>query len=134
MKVSLQLAGALQMLLALSHFAFIRRLEWREELHRVGLFTRQVFWVHTGFLMLVLAGFGILDLVHADDLMARSALSQTLLGGLTLFWGARLYCQFFVYRPELWRGNALNTRVHIIFSALWLFLTAVHAVALCRQW
>lgn len=134
MKLSLQIAGALQLLLALAHFAFIRRLEWREELQRVGLFTRQVFWVHTGFLMLVLAGFGVLDLMHADELLEQTALSRSLLGGLTAFWAARLYCQFFVYRVELWRGHSFNTKMHFLFSALWLLLTAVHAIALWRQW
>lgn len=134
MKLSLQIAGVLQLMLALAHFAFIRRLEWRDELQRVGLFTRQVFWVHTGFLMLVLAGFGVLDLVHAEELLERTALARTLLGGLTVFWTTRLYCQFFVYRPELWRGNALNTKMHLLFSALWIFLSAVHAIALWQQW
>jgi hypothetical protein len=132
--LSLQIAGALQLLLALAHFAFIYRLEWREELQRVGLFTRQVFWVHTGFLMLVLVGFGVLDLVHADELLERTALARTLLASLTIFWVARLYCQFFVYRAELWRGHAFNTRVHVLFSALWTFLATVHAIALWLQW
>ncbi len=134
MKLSLQIAGVLQLLLALAHFPIIQQLKWREELQRVGLLTRQVFWVHTGFLMLVLTGFGVLDLVHADELLARTTLARSLLGGLTVFWAARLYCQFFVYRAELWRGNSFNTMMHAFFSVLWTFLATVHAIALWRQW
>ena len=130
MILCLQLAGSLQILLALAHLVFIRRLEWRADLERVSLFTRQVFWVHTGFLMLMLVGFGMLDLLLAEVLLERTVLARAMLGGLTAFWAARWYCQFFVYSPELWRGQPRNTAVHIIFALLWTFLTTVHAAAL----
>ena len=132
MKTFLQIAGALQLILSVSHFAFIRRLGWREDLQRVSLFTRQVFWVHLGFLMLVLAGFGGLSLLYGDELLTRSPLSRAMLGGLTIFWAARWYCQLFVYRAALWRGNSFNTKVHFFFVLLWTFLTAVYATAFGR--
>jgi len=133
MKTCLQIAGILQLALSIAHFGFARRLGWREELQRVSLLSRQIFWVHTGFLMLVLAGFGSLSLLCADDLIARSPLARAVLGGLSVFWAARCYCQFFVYRPELWRGNRLNTFVHILFASLWTFFMAVYITAFCRQ-
>jgi hypothetical protein len=132
MKTFLQIAGALQLILSVFHFAFARRLGWREDLQRVSLFTRQVFWVHMGFLMLVLAGFGGLSLIYAEELLTRSPLSRAMLGGLTVFWAARWYCQLFVYRAELWRGNAFKTKVHVSFVLLWTFLTAVYATAFWR--
>ena len=129
MKMCLQIAGILQLALSLAHIGFARRFEWSEELKRVSLLTRQIFWVHTGFLMLVLAGFGGISFFCADDLLARSTLSRAVLGGLSVFWVARLYCQFFVYRSELWRGNNLHTVAHILFALLWTFLTTVYATA-----
>ena len=133
MKTCLQIAGLLQLVLAFAHFGFARRLGWREELQRVSLLTRQIFWVHAGFLMLVLAGFGSLSLLCADDLLVRSRLARVVLGGLSVFWAARWYCQFFVYRPELWRGNKVNTRAHVLFALLWTFLAGVYATAFFRQ-
>jgi len=132
MKTCLQIAGILQLVLSLAHFGFARRFGWSEELKRVSLLTRQIFWAHTGFLMLVLAGFGRISFFCADDLLARSTLSRAVLSGLSVFWAARLYCQFFVYRSELWRGNNLNTVAHILFALLWTFLTTVYATALCK--
>jgi len=133
MKTCLQIAGTLQMLLAFAHFGFNRRFGWREELQKVSLFTRQVFFVHMRFLMLVLAGFGIVSLFCADDLLTPGRLPRVLLGGLTIFWVVRLYCQFFFYHPDLWRGNAFNTKVHVLFGMLWVFLTAVYATALYQN-
>ncbi|MBI5774821.1 MAG: hypothetical protein HZA89_13890 [Verrucomicrobia bacterium] len=133
MKTCLQIAGVLQIALSLAHFDFARRFGWHEELQRVSLLTRQIFWVHTGFLMLVLAGFGGVSLLCADDLLMHSPLARAVLGGLSVFWIARWYCQFFVYRPELWRGNSLNTLAHILFAALWTFLAGVYITAFCHQ-
>ncbi len=132
MKTCLQIAGVLQIMLSVAHFAFARRLGWREDLLRVSLFTRQVFWVHMGFLMLVLAGFGSLSLFCADELQMRSLLARAVLGGLTVFWAARWYCQLFVYSSELWLGNAFNTKVHVMFVSLWTFLVTVYAVSFWR--
>jgi hypothetical protein len=129
MKTSLQIAGILQLVLSLAHVGFARRLGWGREMQRVSLLTRQVFWVHTGFLMLVLAGFGALSLFCAGELLAPSGLAHAVLGGLSVFWASRWYCQFFVYRSELWRGNSFHTAAHAFFACLWTFLTAVYASA-----
>src|SRR5574339_526406 len=118
MKTYLQVAGALQIALSLAHFGFARRFGWREDLQRVSLLTRQIFWVHTGFLMLVLVGFGSVSLLHPNELLAGGPLARFSLISLTVFWTTRWYCQFFVYRPELWRGNTLHTAAHIFFAAL----------------
>jgi hypothetical protein len=129
----IRIAGALQLLLALAHFVFIRRLTWREDLKGVPLFTRQVFWVHMGFIMLVVGEFGVLSLACAKSLLIPSPLAKAVLGGLTIFWVARWFCQFFIYDSELWRGNRLHTRVHIFFGLLWTYLATVYAIALARQ-
>ena len=133
MKTCLQLAGSLQLTLAFAHFGFARHFGWREELQRVSLLTRQIFWVHTGFIMLVLAGFGCLSLFCATDLTTPNQLARTILGELAVFWSVRLYCQLFVYRSELWRGNRLNTFAHTLFTLLWAFFAAVYVIAFYRQ-
>lgn len=133
MKLCLQIAGILQLLLALAHFAMPRRLGWVADLSRVSLLTRQVFWVHLGFLMLTLAGFGAVTCWHADELLQRGALPRAFLGGLAFFWLARLYCQFFVYRRELWQGNPLRTTAHYLFATLWAFLACTYAAAFRLQ-
>jgi hypothetical protein len=130
----LQAAGALQLLLALAHFDFVRRFGWREELLRVSLLTRQVFWVHLGFIVLVVGAFGALSVGCALELQDRSHLARVVLGGLAVFWTVRWFCQFFVYSPALWRGNRRNTVAHVLFGLLWTYLGGVYWVAFARQW
>jgi hypothetical protein len=133
MKHILQLAGTLQLLLALAHFDFVRRFEWRADLERVSLFTRQVFWVHLWFLVLVLAGFGVLSLGWTKELLRPEPLAKAVLGGIGLFWAARLAAQFCVYDSALWRGSRARTLGHWGFSLLWAFLAAVYLLAAIRR-
>ena len=107
-----------------------RRFGWREELSRVSLLNRQIFQVHAIFLIVTLALLSALLLTCADALVQPTRLSRALLAGLTLFWGLRMLVQWFYYSPAIWRGDRFNTVVHVLFSALWVYVTAVFAAAL----
>ncbi len=41
------------------------------------------------------------------------------------FWAIRLYCQWFVYAADLWRGKRLETWMHAGFTLVWTALTAL---------
>jgi hypothetical protein len=125
----LQLAGIGMIGLALAHLAFPRRLGWREELAQLSLLNRQIFWVHTFFICLVLVMMGLLSLLATAHLLAPTPLARWVLAGFALFWGIRLIVQWFVYDPRLWRGNRLHTWVHGVFSGIWVYLTTVYTWA-----
>ncbi len=130
----LQIAGALLLLLAAMHPLFPKRFGWREELAQVSLFTRQVFFVHSLFIGLTVAMFGILSLTFASHLLTPHPLAAAMLAGLTLFWAVRLFAQWFIYDRRLWQGHRFNTAMHFTFTALWCYLTAVYGLALMGQW
>jgi hypothetical protein len=125
----LRIAGALQLALALAHLFFPRRFDWGRELARLSLLNRQMFHVHTLFVCVVLAMFGALSLLAPEALLEPTALSRLVLVGIASFWALRLYCQWFVYDPVLWRGHRFETIVHLACTLLWLYLTAVYVVA-----
>ncbi len=131
-KNHLMVAGVLQIALALFHFTLPGRFQWHEELARLSLLNRQIFWVHTFFIMLVLVMLGLLSIFGAKELVRPSALSRMVLIGITSFWAARLFCQFFVYSSDIWRGNALFTVAHVLFSLLWAYFVFAYANCLIR--
>jgi hypothetical protein len=131
--VLLRVAGALLLVLAASHALFPKRLGWNEDLARLTPLNRQVFLVHTFFIVLVVSMMGVLSLAFAELLVAPSPLARFVLAGLTLFWAVRLFVQWFVYDASLWRGDRFNTMVHVVFSILWTYLTAVYGAALWTQ-
>lgn len=126
----LQLAGTALILLALLHAAFPRRFNWKEETARLSPLNRQMFLVHSFFIALTLAIFGVLSFVIAASLGAPTAVSRTVLAGFVVFWLLRLVTQLFVYDTSLWRGNRFNTAVHVLFAAFWTYLVSVYGIAL----
>jgi hypothetical protein len=132
MTLHLKICGILMIGLAALHPLFALRFRWREELADVSLFTRQVFWVHSLFIVLVLLLFGLLSLAFSEALLERTMLARAVLAGFVTFWSLRWVAQHFIYSPALWRGHRLNTIMHVMFTALWTYLVVVYGTALWR--
>lgn len=134
----LRASGILLLGLAVLNLLLPGYFGWRQELDAVRRLTREVFFGHLYFLVLLLALVGTLYTAAPGALLVRGHGGLTLggafaLGGL-LFWGARLGAQFLHYSPQVWRGDRFRTRMHGVFSLLWLYLTAVNAALAWRHW
>lgn len=125
----LRIAGVLLALLALMHAFLPRRFNWHTDLAKLSLLNRQIFIVHCLFLVLLLLLMAALSLAGPPLLLRHDPLAAAVSGGLAFFWLCRLAAQFFVYSPTLWRGHRFNTTMHVIFSGLWTYFTAVYAAA-----
>ena len=86
--------------------------------------------MHAIFLVVTLALFAALLLTSAGALLEATRLARAILVGLTLFWGLRMLAQWFYYSPVLWRGQRFNYVMHVLFSGLWTYFTAVFGAAL----
>jgi SAM-dependent methyltransferase len=105
----------------------------RLAIHSEFSITPQIVTAHNVFLILTLALLAMLLIVSGDTLLEPTRLGRAVLIGLTLVWGLRMLMQWWFYSPTLWRGHRLNTRVHYLFSAVWVYVTAVFAAALWRN-
>lgn len=132
-EIQIRAAGVLQLALAVAHAFFPRQFKWKEELSRLSLLNRQIFLVHTAFICFVLVMMGALSLLAPRTLTTPTPLSRLVLAGFAGFWGLRFLFQWLVYDWKLWVGNSFNTFIHWLFTALWLYLTAVYATALYFQ-
>jgi hypothetical protein len=125
MLLHLKLIGLFCVGLALLHVVFPKRFGWKQELQSLSLLNRQLMYVHTFLVVLLI---GILCLTSANDLI-QTRLGKQICLGLAIFWGLRLVFQVAVYSPALWRGKRFETVVHIVFSILWTYFTGVFLVA-----
>jgi len=128
--VAIKIAGLIFLGYAAAHPFFPSRFRWREELARLSLLNRQIFMVHTGFIVLILILLGVLCVGFTSTLLDRSPMSGVLLYGLEIFCVARLFVQLFVYDSALWKGHAFNTKMHIFFVTTWSYLVIVFTWAL----
>ncbi|RAJ93186.1 hypothetical protein LX87_04698 [Larkinella arboricola] len=133
MITQLNIVGGVCILLALLHAVFPSYFHWKQELKALSLLNRQLMYVHTFFIVLTVFFIGLLCLTAAKDLVT-TRLGNRIALGLAIFWALRLWVQFFGYSAQLWRGKPLETVVHVVFSLLWLYFTAIFFMVFWSGW
>jgi hypothetical protein len=124
MEVQLSIIGCLMIALAIMHIPFPKYFRWAEDLKGISLLNRQMMYVHTLFLGVVLFLMGLLCTAEGPDLL-HTRLGHWVLLGFALFWTLRLLIQFVGYSSSLWKGKVFETTIHILFSLLWTYFTFV---------
>lgn len=126
--LALKISGIILVFLGLIHAVFPTYFKWKEELKSLSLINKQIMEVHTFFLAVILVLMGLLAWFFPEELCTTS-LGQAISCGLAIFWGLRLYFQFFVYSSVLWRGKPFETTIHILFSIIWTGYTTLFALS-----
>jgi hypothetical protein len=124
MEINLKITGCILIVLALIHAIFPKYFNWSNELRTISLVNKQIMYIHTFFIALILFLIGLLCLTSWGDIV-KTELGNRIALGLSFFWMIRLFIQFFGYSPELWKGKKLESSVHIIFSILWIYFSSV---------
>jgi hypothetical protein len=133
LEILLRIAGVGLVLLAFLHIPIGRKLRWREDGRKLSPENEQVFHVHTFFVCLTVILMGLPCLFAPAVFLMKSEAGMWVSGAFALFWAVRLYCQFFVYRSDLWRGKRLETFVHWCFAWIWLALALVFGACFLVQ-
>jgi hypothetical protein len=118
-------AGVGLIALALAHIAIARRLNWRDEARRMSPANASIFHVHTFFVCVGLVLMGLPALLAPQIFVARTPAGAWITWSIAAFWALRLCVQWFVYPTSLWRGKRLETVLHVVFSIVWIGLTAL---------
>lgn len=127
MIIHFKIIGILLMLLGLMHLGFPKKFNWKTELKPLSLINKQMMEVHTFYVAFTVFLFGILCFTSAVDLTG-TAFGRNISLGLGIFWGIRLFIQFFIYSPKLWHGKKFETVMHFTFSVFWLYLTCIFLI------
>lgn len=97
----LWIAGAVHLAIAVSNFWVPGILHYRENLAKVSPIVRQVFIVHSVYMVLVLLGFSALCFFFAPELVSGAPLGRFLSAFLAVFWLLRIVLQLTFYDPEV---------------------------------
>ncbi len=111
-------------LLAFVHVIFPKYFNWQKELSSLSLINKQMIYVHTFFIALVILLMGILCLDSSKELI-ETKLGKRICWGLGVFWTIRLLIQFFGYSSKLWKGKVFETSVHILFIFMWTYFSVI---------
>jgi hypothetical protein len=124
MELHLKIVGILLIMIALLHFSFPKYFNWKQELMPLSVINRQLMYVHSFFIAFVVFLIGLLCLTSSNELV-NTTLGKRISLGLGIFWIVRLYVQFFGYSSKIWKGKSFESAVHIVFSLLWIYVSAV---------
>src|SRR5258706_16379325 len=121
MQIHFKIIGILLMALSLMHALFPKYFDWVSELRALSLVNRQMMYVHTFFIALMVFLMGLLCLTSSTDLI-ETEFGRKITFGLGVFWAVRLFIQFFGYSSKLWKGKTFETAIHVLLSLLWTYM------------
>jgi hypothetical protein len=133
MRVLLQLlwlAGLVQVAIASANLFLPEKLKYRENLSRVSPIVRQIFVVHSVYIVAVVLLFAALTFGFAGELASGHWLGRFLAASIALFWLFRAPVQLLYYDATLRKENRWGD---IAFTAAALFLTATYGAASLAQ-
>jgi hypothetical protein len=122
----IQLAGVVLVLIAAANIVVPRRLGYRENLARLSPIVRQVFVLHSIYMVMVVLGFAGLCLFFARELAGASSLGHALSWFLAVFWLSRVAMQVVFVDAETRRANPVGNAAYTLATAA---LGGVFAIA-----
>ena len=129
LELLLRLAGALHFGVLLASALVPFKLDWRTNLAPLPRFLRRLFWVYGAFIVLCIAGFGVLTLAHAPALAAGEPVARSLCAFIALFWLARLAVQWFVFEARALLTNWFYKLGYHTLTLVFLYFALVYGWA-----
>jgi hypothetical protein len=129
MKLLLQIAAAVQLLILIASASTPRVLDWRKNLAVLHPFLRKLFWVYGVFVVMVIIAFAVLTFRHADAMAAREPVARSLCLFIAIFWGARLLVQFAIFDARPFLTNWFYKTGFHALTIIFAFLTFVYGKA-----
>jgi hypothetical protein len=102
------------------------KLRYRENLSRVAPIIRQIFVVHSVYIVGVVLLFAAVTFGFAGELASGHGLGRFLAAAIAVFWLVRVPLQIFYYDPNLRRAYRAGD---LAMTAALLFLTVIYATA-----
>jgi hypothetical protein len=122
----LWLAGLVQVAIAFANVFLSKKLNYRDNLSRVAPIIRQVFVVHSVYIVGIVLLFAAVTFGFAGELASGHGLGRFLAAAMALFWLCRAPVQLLYYDASLRRKNRAGD---VAFTAAALFLAATYGAA-----
>ncbi|HIA18861.1 MAG TPA: hypothetical protein EYN03_08580 [Planctomycetes bacterium] len=101
-------------------------LDWKESLDNLDNLCRQLVWVHGLFIVLVIIGFGLISVLLANELVSGTRLSRGICLFISVFWGARLVVQFFIFDAKPYLKTAFLKLGYHGLTVVFIYHTVVY--------
>lgn len=123
---ALWIAAAVQLAIAFANVVLPAMLKYRENLARVAPIIRQIFVVHSAYIVGIVLLFALITFGFASDLASGRGLGRFLAAAIAAFWFCRIAVQLFYYEKALRREHRAGDAA---IAVAVLFLAATYAAA-----
>jgi hypothetical protein len=114
----IQVAGAVQIAIALANVPLAFRLEYGKNLAGASSMVRRIFYVHAMYVVYVVLGLAAISLAFSAELASGHGIGRFLSSFMALFWTLRVPIQLLYYPAEVRKQNRLADVVFIVAFAL----------------
>jgi hypothetical protein len=128
--VALWIAGLVQLAIALANLVLPKKLKYRENLALIAPIIRQIFVVHSGYIVGIVLLFAVVSFGFAPELASGRGLGRFLAASMAVFWTCRVPLQLFYYDAALRRANRAGD---MAMTCALLFLATTYATAALVQ-
>lgn len=126
----LRLAGLVHVAIASANLFLPSKLKYRENLSRVAPIIRQIFVVHSSYIVGVVLLFAAVTFGFAGELASGHGLGRFLAAAIAVFWLCRAPVQLLYYDSTLRKENRWGD---VAFTAAALFLAITYGAASFAQ-
>ena len=133
LQIAIILAGVGQLILVLASVAIPHCLEWKKPLGSLPLLLRQLFWTYAGYILGMHLFFGLVSAFGSELLMDSTAQAALLCGLMMIWWGVRIFLQFFCFDRSGIPSTRFNKMAEAMLVALFLFLALTYGAALAKN-
>jgi hypothetical protein len=129
LQILIFIAGLFHIVLVVGSTFIPVLLNWNQELEKVSVLIKQMFWTYAGYILCTNLCFGLLSVFHTQVLTDGSPLAIYVCSFITLYWAVRIIVQFFYFDRSSAPKGFIYQLGEISLVALFIFFTLVYGYA-----
>ena len=131
LEIGIKIGGVSLLLLCVVSFWIPGVLDWKNKLRVLSPLMREMWWTYAAYVLGSHLFFAILLLFFGDWLMGGTAPAIAMLSFMLLWWGVRLYLQFFGFDLMEVEPTPFNRFAKHMLSLLFICLVTLFALLIC---
>lgn len=121
-------AGIVQLLILVTASLVPSVTHWNRNLKGSDPFFNSLVWTYGFFIFLIVTSIALFSLFKTELLTDGSTMARYVCGFISVFWGARLFIQFFIFKtPEFLRTSAMKAGYNLLTLAF-AYLTITYGL------
>jgi len=126
LELLLIVAGLFHLGLVCVGFSAAKVLNWKHELRSLQTLSRQLIWVHGGYIVGTIIAFGLASIFLTSQLTEGTILSRVVCGFIALFWSARLVIALCFFDASAHTKSAFLKFGYYGLTVVFAYLAAVY--------